>query len=300
MAIIDYLRKIDNNGLLYRKTVYGEYPSKPGDGGDDCLWLGLLGSCGQDVAARMIWECQAKAGENRPGMFYRNPERRSNDNACGEPFFSRDMSLGVMMALASRDKYAVARDRARIAWLEYIDSDKWCVARMPKWAGGACLLWGYRFAPDDRSQITPGLWALMGRIWAFWEWERHKEMGRWKGSDGDLWVAECKIAPVGYQLHLQACHAWVKIILGCCDDQVSKATKIIYERAPWNLFYKLLYQRFVTPEDVAAWQQLVDAKTTAPFGHRWCWEVVADGQYDNCCGWDLYFLGLLMWKFGAQ
>lgn len=300
MAIIDYLRKIDQNGLLYRKTIYGEYPSKPGDGGDDCLWLGLLGSCGQDVAARMIYACQAGPGENRPGMFYRNPERRSNDNACGEPFFSRDMSLGVLMALSSKDKYGDARDKARIAWLDYIDNDRWCVARLPKWAGGACILWGYRFAPDDRSQITPGLWALMGRVWESQGWERHREMGRWKGSDGGLWIAECQVAPVGYQLHLQACHAWIKMLIGQSREYYERALSIIYERAPFNLFYKILNQRGVNQDDIDTWARIVDEKCKTPFGHRWCWEVVQDGQYENCCGWDLYFLGLLMLKFGAN
>lgn len=302
MSISDYLMKIEATNLNYRPSVYGAFPSKPGDGGDDCLWLGLLTSVGFQPAAKMIWQCQAKPGENRPGMFYRNPERRSNDNACGEPFFSRDMSLGVMMALVSSisNTYGKERDDARIYWLDYIASQKYCILKRPKWAGGGCILWIYKFAPDDRSDVTPGLWAIMGRIWNSFGWEKHPQMDKWSGTDGDPWIIECRTAPVGYQLHLQACHAWIKIMLQQSSEYYVKALNIIYDRAPWDLFYKVLNQRGVTQSDIDSWKSIVDLKCSTPWGHRWCWGNTQDGFYDNCCGWDLYFLGLLMLKFGAN
>jgi hypothetical protein len=304
MAIRDYLIKIEQNNLNYRDSIYGRFPSKPGDGGDDCLWLGLLTSVGYTPASQMIWQCQAKPPEPRAGMFYRNPERRSNDNAIGAAFFSRDMAMGVLMAMSTPISYdstfSKSKDDARIYWLEYIRSQKYCAIKKPKWAGGGCLLQAYKFAPDDRSDVTPGLWALMGRIWNHNGWERYREMDKWKGTDGDPWILECRTAPIGYQLHLQACHAWIKIMIGQSREYYERALNIIAERAPFDLFYKILNQRSVTQDNIDEWARVVDEKVKIPFGHRWCWGNVPDGFYDNCCGWDLYFLGLLMMHFGAK
>ena len=80
--------------LKRRQSPYGTFPTKGGDGGDDCLWLGLLSCVGVEEASKGLIACQST--KKRKGMFYRNPVRRSNDSAGYSHFFSRDMACGVL------------------------------------------------------------------------------------------------------------------------------------------------------------------------------------------------------------
>ena len=172
---MDYRLEVKNriNRLLWkskwRSSPYGSFPTKGGDGGDDLLWLGLLSSVKIPDAKVAILNSQ---GVN--GMFFRNPMRRSNNNAGYNHFFSRDMAHGPLLLFAA--------DRTLInpfasAWLNYIVKSRPCIRKKPKWLGGGCWLRGlYRYAPDDRSDITPTMWAIMGRVWKHNNWPLHSEM----------------------------------------------------------------------------------------------------------------------------
>lgn len=291
--------------LYWRDCPYGPFPSKgaiggdEGDGGDDCLWLGLLTSVDFAPAATALRQCQASADEKRPGMFYRNPIRRYTDNEGYGHFFSRDMGMGVLCALGSKywdhvTAYQIARD-----WQLYIEKNRACLVKKPKWMGGGCAVRGpYQLAPDDRSVVTPAFWALIGRVWRENGWPVSSEMERNNGMDGDWSIAEAENCPLGYQLHLHAIESYLKLMMGQSREYQEKMARICYDRSPLDRFYKLLVQKKALPEDI---DWLVDLINSRPpvLADNWIWgssnmaQAIADHDY---CGWDLLFLGNLMMK----
>lgn len=275
-------------------TPYGNTPSKGGDGGDDVLWNGLLASTGYKAGFFQVMNSQASASEKRPGMWYRNPLRRSNDNAGHEWFFSRDMAMGVLLALASYD-YGYLEERA-LLWLRYIDKNRACSVKKPRWMGGGCLIRSpfYRYSPDaDRGNITPVMWAMMGRVWDRKNWARNSSMSGLKGSDGDVCILSAKTVPLGYQLHLLAVQAYLKMVLGQSRSMRKKVARICHERQPDNLFYKIVYQETAYEEDFLKFLELCPDPHTFKPADYWLWEKsVQDPRYS--CGWDWVFVGRMM------
>ena len=272
--------------------VHGIFPTKGGDGGDDILWLGLLSSVGNYQAQLGILSSQAQSG--RTGMFYRNPDRRATDNMGYSHFFSRDMAHGPLLLFSQNQPYL--RSNAE-KWISYINKNRPCVKSKPKWMGGGCWLRGlYRYAPDDRSDITPTMWAIMGRVWTANNWPLHSEMKRWKGADGDMSVIEAREAPLGYQVHLKAVQAYIKGLLGQSREYRETVADICYRRQPDNLFYEFLTMGYSTDSMLKKFLiACPDPETFVPTD-KWCWErSVMD--FNKCCGWDMVFMGRLLLKF---
>jgi len=275
-----------------RQTPYGTFPTKGGDGGDDCLWLGLLSSTKIYLATQGVLASQADGNSHRPGMFYRNPQRRATDNVGHPAFFSRDMAHGVLLAYLDLQKNAALASSQ--AWLSWIDKNRACAVSKPKWMGGGCMIRGpYRYAPDSRSDITPTMWAIMGRVWQHMGWKKHSQMVTWNGSDGDVSVKEAETVELGYQLHLKAVQAYIKLLIGQSREYRERVADICYKRQPNNLFYKVLSQGRATTSDKEQFLALCPNPLSFSPTDHWVWErgII---EVHKSCGWDFVFLGRLM------
>jgi len=282
---------IENKSPL-TQSVQGIFPTKGGDGGDDILWLGLLSSVGIYKASLGILESQAQAG--RTGMFYRNPQRRSTDNIGHSHFFSRDMAHGPLLLFCQKQPYLQSNAQK---WLNYIDKNRPCVRKKPKWMGGGCWLRGlHRYAPDSRSDITPTMWAIMGRVWAANDWPLHSEMKRWKGADGEMSVIEASQASLGYQVHLKAVQAYIKLVLGQSREYRQKVADICHRRQPDNLFYEFLSRGNASPSMLKKFLEICPDPENFTPSDKWCWER-STMDFSKCCGWDMVFMGKLLLKF---
>ncbi len=292
--------------LYYRASPLGNFPSKGaiggdiGDGGDDCLWLGLLASVGFAPAAVALRQCQAGPGEAKPGMFYRNPARRANDNAGFGHYFSRDMGMGVLCALGSGIWSSELGYSIAYAWQKWIEASRPCLQKKPKWLGGGCLIRTpiYYLAPDDRSQITPAFWALMGRVWRENGWNETSEMKRSDGMDGDWSVIEAQNCDIGYQLHLHAIESMLKLFMDQSREYQEKLADICFSRSPDDRFYKILKQKCAVQDDI---DWLVDVINNRPaiLADNWLFGSSNFSQRvdeKDFCGWDLVFLGYLIIK----
>jgi len=241
--------------------------------GDACLFNGLLATVKIPMGINAVLASQSQPGEKRAGMFYRSPLRRATDNAGHPAFFSRDMSLGVLCAYSSttsdivRNEFAVSAAR----WIDWIDHNRTCAVKKP-WPLKGCLIRGpYRFAPDDRSDITPAIWAMMGRVWSHNRWNLHGEMKKWAGSDGDMSVFEAQTCELGYQLHLKAVQAYIKMLINQSREYSQKVGWVAHERLPENLFYEFLATRKITDGMI---DRFLEMKPPADqkWGHSWLWE----------------------------
>jgi len=154
------------------------------------------------------------------------------------------MALGVLLSYVSHDE-TFLQSEAEL-WLKWISNNRACSIRKPKWLGGGCLVRSpmYRYSPDDnRSNITPIMWALRGRVWEFKGWPKTSIMENYKGSDGDISIGSAQIVPLGYQLHLLAVQSYIKWIIGQSRAIRIQVSEICYERQPNNLFYKIPLSR---------------------------------------------------------
>ena len=102
------------------------------------------------------------------------------------------------------------RDAAR-RWLDSIDRNRPCTLEKP-WGG--CLVRGpHRVCRDDVNAtctLTPGLWALMGRVWDRLGLPRHDEMRRWSATNPGLAALEASFTEPGYELHLKGVAIYLK------------------------------------------------------------------------------------------
>ena len=302
MGIKTALSQIESR-CLWSETPYGRYPTKGGDGGDDALWLGLLSSVGYPTAFGMLMECQAAPGESKAGMFYRNPNRRSNDNDGYVHYFSRDMAMGVLLGLSIWDVAEDTKWPHAYQWMQYIDKSRPCLQKKPKWLGGGCLVRSpiYKFAPDDRSDITPSLWALIGRVWVSNGWSQTREMKAADGMDGDWGILEAQNCPLGYILHLHALEGYLKHILRQSAEYRQRMLDICFDRQPGNLFYKILKQGVATDEDVIKYLEIVDLWDGPKYNWLWLSSNIERAIYEgDACGWDLVFLGRLILKLRGE
>lgn len=269
--------------------------------GDACLFNGLLSTVGVSMGTYGVLSSQAQPGEPKAGMFYRSPRRRACDNiGFGPHFFSRDMSLGVLCAYSSAASHALKTEFAISAsrWIDWINGNRTCAVEKP-WPFKGCLVRGpYRFAPDDRSDITPAMWAMMGRVWEHNGWRIHREMKRWAGSDGDVSVIEAKGCDLGYQLHLKAVQAYIKFLINQSREFSQKVGDIAHERIPENLFYEFVAKRKITDSMI---DRFLDMKPPLyqNWGHSWLWEKseVTEERIKKSCGWDFLFMGELLLRY---
>lgn len=275
--------------------------------GDSCLFNGLLASTGLPIGIDGVTKSQAGPGEPMAGMFYRSPIRRSYgaDLKGHKAFFSRDMSLGVL-SLFARNRMNHHHEVLAKRWLDWIDHNRKCLVKKPKVkvfgkvvSKGGCLVRGpYRFAPDERSIITPAIWAMMGRVWKYRGWDLHSQMKTFAGSDGDISVLEAEKCDLGYQLHLKVVQAYIKLIIGQSKEFSQKVGQIAYDRIPENLFYEFVAKRMVTDGMLDKYLGMCPP-THHNFGHSWTWEKseVNEERLHHSCGWDFVFMGKILTKY---
>lgn len=275
------------------------YPTK---GGNDCLYLGLLASVGYQPAMDGVFDCQTKVGEHE-GLFQSNPKLAA-DERQNPPIFSSDMALGVLCWLMSSE-YSSRSILAAELWLKWINKNRRCLIPNPKIFGGGCLLrGGYRYAPNKESNITPSMWSLMGRVWDHRGLEPHKMMELAEGSfsiaEDEVSVLEAEFCALGYQLHLKAVQAYIKLQIQQSTEYRKKVTKMCYARLPENLFYKILHQEGASKEDMEVFLAMLPNPMTFRPQNYWLWEredyteAVRQGKI---CGWNMVFLGKLILQF---
>jgi hypothetical protein len=256
--------------------------------GDSCLFNGLLSSSWLDSSVN--WPLGAVLGcQGLTGMFYRSPDRAENDQSG----FSRDQATGVILAAA--DPRFPESEWAH--WLRYIDKSRPCSIKKP-WGGG-CLVRSpiYYYAPDDRSAISPSCWAMMGRVSKYRGWTLHSQMKSYEGADGDIQVIEAEKCEVGYQLHLKAVDAFIKLVINQSREYSQKVGEIAFSRVPDNLFYEFLAKREFTEDMVRRFLEIAPSPNTV-FGNAWVWEKSSVASHiGKTCGWDFVFLANLILKF---
>jgi hypothetical protein len=265
--------------------------------GDACLFNGLLATVKIPMGINAVLSSQAQPGEKRAGMFYRSPRRRATDNAGHPAFFSRDMSLGVLAAYVSARSivYQVEFHKSADAWLHWINNNRTCSVKKP-WPFKGCMIRGpHRFAPDDRSDITPTIWAMMGRVWKHRGWPLHSMMKKFEGSDGDISVIEAQNCELGYGLHLKVVQAYLKMLMGQSKEYSIKVGRIAHERLPENLFYEFVAKRTITEYMIDRYLEMKPDPHKAG-GHSWIWEKseVTPERIAKSCGWDFVFMGKII------
>ncbi len=308
LQLIKKLNELEAKCLL-RESSERMSPTKGGDGGDDCLWLGLLSSTRHESSARSLLECQ---GSN--GMFYRNPTRRDNNNVGFSHFFSRDMSLGVLAHFASYRSYYKRKDipiynflpdldlstrYAKDAWLHWIDNNRECLIKKPKWLGGGCAVRHpiYRFAPDDRSYITPDIWSLMSQVWHFNGWKQHKQMRVHERSYEDFSLIQAENVDKGYQTHLKVVACYIRWKMGVSKEYRQKISNVCYLKNPDNLFFKIVSQENVYADDIIEYLSMLPRIESFEPKPTWLWEqanILEKLEEKSYCGWDLIFLGRII------
>lgn len=263
------------------------YPSKEHcDDGDMTLFGGLLCASGEPLGCASV-----RASQGANGRFWRSP-RRVDGNLGGRKSFSRDMSMGVLLYLATtKDREAATR------WLNWIDSNRPCTLKKP-WGGGCLVRGPHRVCRDDENAtctITPGLWALMGKVWDHLGLRRHSEMRRWAATDTDMASLEATFTEPGYELHLKGVAIYLKELLGVQRTWRVDTASDISERQPNNPFFHYLAER-----DPAFVTALVLDQCPAP-GTRperlfqWSWERAdASEAYLESMGWECLFMRNLL------
>jgi hypothetical protein len=261
-------------------------PSKDGcDDGDMTLFNGLLCGSGETRGCDAV-----RAAQGPDGRFWRSPRR--NPGNLGQPnSFSRDMTLGVLVYLATTHDTGAAQ-----RWLSWIDRNRPCSIKLP--FGGSCLVHAqYRVCTDDdngRCNIDPGLWALMGRVWTVLGLPLHSEMTKWAGWDGDLesWLTDFTSA--GYTLHLKAVAIYVREKLGISLGWRLDNAQTLVDKQPLNPFFQYLHDG---PTDDVAGRVLAlcpQPGSTAP-RTQWAWERSDDGQaWLQSMDWDCVFMANLL------
>jgi hypothetical protein len=156
----------------------------------------------------------------------------------------------------------------------------------------------YKFAPDSRSDITPSFWALIGRVWDANGWKQSSEMQRAQGLDGDYDIAEARLCPPGYVLHLHALEGYLKRVMRQSAEYAQQMLDICYQRQPENLFYKVLAQDEARDEDIERYISICENWVGPKY--TWLWETEHIGEKianGDACGWDLVFMGMLIQKY---
>lgn len=260
------------------------YPSKENcEDGDMTLFSGLLCASGDSRGCAAV-----RAAQAADGRFWRSP-RRVDGNLGNPKSFSRDMSMGVLLYLATtRDTSAAQR------WIKWIDDNRACAVEKP--FGLGCLVRGpHRVCRDDENMtctITPGLWALMGRVWTHLGLPPHDEMRRWDGFDGDAASLETTFTEPGYELHLKGVAIFLKEILGVSASWRAENAASLVARQPQNPFFRYLAEG-ASPTVIERMVTVCPRPETHANAPRfqWSWERADEGEaWRKSMGWDCIFL----------
>jgi hypothetical protein len=258
--------------------------------GDSILFTGLMNTvlfpADDKWALKSIIECQSNSGE-----FFRSPRKRY----VHEHGFSRDMALGVLCGMIDSEFPREVGDR----WLDYIKDSRPCILHKPKWAGGGCAvrspIYKYCSSDDDRANITPAMWAMMGRVWQFRGFPRSSEMKTFDKADGDLSIREAEEAPLGYQLHLKAVQAYIKYLIGQSREYSVRVGEICHSRQPDNLFYEFLAKRYFSVEMIDRYLAMAEIVDGTHLSNEWMWEKSTINPQESS-GWCMLFMGkLILW-----
>ena len=245
--------------------------------GDSMLFNGLMSTV---IHSADNWALNAvldSQGDN--GMFYRSPRRKEIHNEGYDAFFSRDMAMGVLCAMTN----VLFPEQAATSWIKYIDDHK-------EWHS---LL--YKFAPDSRSDITPSNWAIMGRVFKYRAWNKHGQMKKFGGFDGDFIIIEAKTTKTGYQLHLKVVAAYIKFLINQSREYSQKVAYIAHQRIPDNIFYEYVSKRYFTEDMIDRFINIAERVDFNKLGHSWIWEKQdISAHLESSCGWDLIFMGRLI------
>lgn len=273
------------------------YPAKEHcDDGDMTLFNGLLCMSGDERG------CQAvKASQSSDGQWWRSP-RRINGNLGQGKSFSRDMSMGVLVYLAkTRDTQAAQK------WLDWIERNRPCVAKNP-FTGGCWIRGLHRYCRDEENQmctLTPGNWALMGRVWSYLGLPRNSEMKQWEGSDGDITAVEVKYGDPGYELHLKGVGVLLKQYMNVSRAPRQEVAQLLADKQPGNPFFKYLRDG-VTDEVVDRVLELCPAPEdgTGFRKYQWSWERADSSEaWRESMGWECIFMHNLIfglrWSYGG-
>jgi hypothetical protein len=293
----DYVDAIEP--LLPRMVTDGYPFAILGDSdGDACLFNGLLSTvCPKERVNYAAIAVLASQGDN--GMFYRSPRRRETNNEGFGSLFSRDQAMGVLCAAT----LPAFNGSAWNDWCDYIDGSRPCLKKKPKWLGGGCWVRSpiyYYAMGDDRCQITPIMWALMGRVSSHRGWDKNSEMEKWNGYDGDACVLQAQNCQAGYELHLEAVGAYLKFLMGQSREYSVRIGEIAHRRVPDNLFYRFLATREIDETLIENYFNMAPPIDSV-WGNSWVWEKsLARKELSTCCGWDFVFLGKLILRFAVS
>lgn len=255
------------------------YPSKEFcDDGDSTLFSGLLCSANVEIGCEGVRQAQSS-----DGRFWRSPRRINQPEPNS---FSRDMAMGVLLYLVStKDKGAAE------AWLSWIHDNRICVVDL----GSRCALFLYKLCTDDtdgRCVITPGLWAIMNRVWTYLELDLHNEMLGWLETGESVYASEAQSTPAGYQLHLKGVSNYIYQMLGLDLDFVISARQTLLDKQGDNLFF-----RWLSGEDYDLEARLlrICPSIEPARKYQWAWERDTQEQaWLESSGWDCIFLGNLI------
>jgi hypothetical protein len=288
--IQDYLTFLDpilSSGI---SDAGNRYVKMADSDGDSLLFTGLMNTvlfpADKGWALKSVLECQGSDGQ-----FYRSPRKRW----AGEHGCSRDMSLGVLCSMIDSEFPVETGQR----WLDYIDHSRPCLVKKPKWAGGGCALRSpiYKLCAedDDRANITPAMWAVMGRVWKFRGWKKNDQMRQWDKSDGDVTINEAETCEVGYQLHLKAVQAYIKYLIGQSREYSIRIGEICWERQRDNLFYEFLARRYFTVDMIDRYLAMAQIVDGSHLSNEWMWEKSQINPHESS-GWCMSFMGkLILW-----
>lgn len=262
------------------------YPSKENcNDGDMTLFGGLLCASGDERGCALVRDSQG-----RDGRWWRSP-RRVGGNLGENNSFSRDMSLGVMLYLAT------TRDRnAAEAWLSWIEDHRPCVTRNPVTNG--CMVRGvHRFCSDDSDQrcsVTPTLWGVLGRVFDALDLPKNTEMRLNNAVDNDALWLKAQQAPLGYETHLPAVEVLLKRQLDQARESRERAATILADRQPDNPFFGFLKG---LPRDQLMSKVIALCPKDGDTERRnqWSWERNSDTEaWRESMGWDCLFMANLL------
>ena len=261
------------------------FPSKENcDDGDATIFNGLLCLSGDDRGCDAVKRAQAA-----DGSFWRSP-RRVGGGFESRNSFSRDQATGVIAYLIKTgDREAAQR------WVRWIQKNRACSVEKP--FGGGCLVRAptYRFCRNEQNQtctLTPGWWAILGKIYEYLGLEPVSQMKKAGDLDDKTLVLETKLTETGYPLHLKASSVLVRQFMGINRNLTRQVAEIIEDKQPDNPYFQYLHygashelldyvlELCPSPGDSLEFRRF-----------QWAWERDTSSQaWQESMGWDCLFL----------
>ena len=262
------------------------YPAKANcDDGDMALFGGLLCAAGESLGCALVRDAQSSDGQ-----WWRSP-RRNPGNLGEKNSFSRDMAMGVLLYLqTTHDTDAAQR------WLGWIQNNRPCAVGKIR---GRCPVPGpHRFCRDDgdfRCVLTPGNWALMGRVWDTLGLPRSVEMKAFANSDDLVLPAQAAHSPTGYALHLISTEVWLKQRLNTSERARHAAEGTLITRQPGNLFFEFLRHGPAPTLRDQLKQICPSVSSSSSARNQWAWERdTTESAWHDSMGWDCIFMAKLL------